>query len=85
MATEHTSGPPASGHVPVDEIDLSQQPTTHSWTPRWVFEFQDYDFGFTEDDHCLVPLMKTEQGRWQPTPWVPREAALKMAELAELI
>lgn len=73
---------PEQGLVPVDEIDLSQMPgTADDWVPRWIFQFEDYEFGFTEDDHCLVPLVRTELG-WRATKWVPREAALKMAELA---
>jgi hypothetical protein len=60
------------------------------WEPRWRVDVgSGCEVGLTVDDHCYVVLLphysteSSEPAGWRPGKWIPRAAALKIAELGE--
>ena len=58
------------------------------WEPQWRVDVGNgCEVGLTVDDHCYVVLLpsyatdSSEPQGWKPGKWIPKAAALKIAEL----
>lgn len=52
------------------------------WMPKWIMETADGKVGITRDDGCYLVLVREHGGKWSPTKWIPKEAAIFIANLA---
>lgn len=68
-------------------MNLEREPADDkgiNWMPEWIVEIGPLGMGkvgIAKDDGCYVVLVRMEGGKWSPTKWIPKEAAIFIANL----
>lgn len=53
------------------------------WMPKWIVRVGSITkVGITIDDGHYLVLVRAGGGKWTPTKWIPKEAAIFMGKLA---